>query len=234
MLSVLSVDLNDQNAKLDIVSGNDGARWIDVSANATLLSGLATAKLLGTDDLDLTGNDVDNLLFGNKGLNTLRGEDGDDALFGGAGIDLLFGGQGDDFIVGGEGRDLHWEDPAMLAASSGNADVLNGGSGNDELIGLSGTDLLDGGEGDDILTGGGGRDTFIFNGGQDIITDFALGVDSLSLDAEAIGEPSLTSIDVLSRSEVTSDGLVLTFGIHSLTLFGSIVPEPLLSDVIIV
>jgi Ca2+-binding RTX toxin-like protein len=48
-------------------------------------------------------------------------------------------------------------------------DVLSGGSGNDLLRGGSGNDVLDGGDGNDVLIDGNGEDTFLAGSGDDII-----------------------------------------------------------------
>src|SRR5690606_30810619 len=45
------------------------------------------------------GNDLDNLLVGGGGADTLQGGRGDDTLFGGAGQDVLTGGAGRDTFV---------------------------------------------------------------------------------------------------------------------------------------
>jgi Ca2+-binding RTX toxin-like protein len=70
------------------------------------------------------------------------------------------------------------------------ADVLFGGEGDDSLIGGGGIDILIGGEGIDLLAGGAEADTFLFYnpnnaaisvGAADRISDFSVGVDSVSL-----------------------------------------------------
>ncbi len=216
----LRVDLSEQNAKLDIVTDTSGDLWMALSGSATLIDGISEARLLGVGDLDLTGSNADETLFGNSGQNILRGEGGNDSLFGGVGIDILYGGEGDDRLEGGEGRDANWENPDMLGSTSSNADILHGGAGNDVLIGLSGMDVLDGGAGDDILSGGSGRDTFIFSEGADRITDFALNVDKLSIDATALGLGALTVSDISDYASLSGDDLVLAFGADTLVLEG--------------
>ena len=62
-------------------------------------------KLMGTADLNGTGNGADNLVRGNQGDNTLYGAWGNDLLVGAAGKDLLGGGQGADRLVGGADAD---------------------------------------------------------------------------------------------------------------------------------
>ncbi|MCW7541648.1 hypothetical protein OOT46_28005 [Aquabacterium sp. A7-Y] len=53
----------------------------------------------------ITGNRWNNVLFGLDGHDTLRGDSGDDVLSGGTGNDQLRGEAGDDLLHGGAGRD---------------------------------------------------------------------------------------------------------------------------------
>ena len=53
----------------------------------------------GTNDIDLTGNSLNNYFNGNSGDNVLTGNDGNDRLNGGLGIDTLIGGDGNDTYV---------------------------------------------------------------------------------------------------------------------------------------
>ncbi len=90
-----------------------------------------------------------------------------------------FGGFRDDHIGGTFFKDKIfglWGDDTIYGLFGD--DYLNGGSGNDTLIG---------GRGNDVLVGGKGADTFVFNPaksfeGHDVIKDFKLGEDSISLD----------------------------------------------------
>ena len=112
--------------------------------------------------------------FGSNGNDTLRGGSGSDYLFGFDGSDRLFGGRGMDFLFGGKGDD-----------------TLSGGAGRDYLYGGSGLDSLFGGSGNDFLSGGAGADKFLFDPsnkgeGSDVIADFALGTDKVSLNAADI------------------------------------------------
>src|SRR5690606_26278318 len=70
----------------------------DMSTHADAVENL---KLLGTDNLNVIGNDWDNIITGNKGNNILIGGAGNDTLIGDAGDDVYFINQlgfGGDFI----------------------------------------------------------------------------------------------------------------------------------------
>jgi len=64
-----------------------------------------------------TGNDVDNAIRTDMGVDTLIGNGGDDYLSSGGARDRLWGGRGDDTLTGGFDRD-----------------VLTGGAGNDQFV----------------------------------------------------------------------------------------------------
>lgn len=116
--------------------------------------------LLGTQDINGTGNGLDNVITGNAGDNGIRGQSGHDTLNGAQGDDALLGGAGDDALNGGSGDD-------MLRGGANN-DRLSGDDGDDMLRGGIGRDVLIGGDGDDVLIGGAGRDDMYGNDGSDV------------------------------------------------------------------
>lgn len=81
-----------QNAKVDLVDAHE----ILSSASITLGAGAIDLVLLGIAGLRGTGNDVANIIRGNKGGNTIQGQGGNDFLVGGSGRDVLTGGTGGD------------------------------------------------------------------------------------------------------------------------------------------
>lgn len=82
----------------------------------------------------ISGNELDNILYGDK------------LPVGVGGDDVLEGGEGDDTIYGGAGRDRidGMEDDDRLYGNSGN-DTINGGAGVDRIEGGSGADTMAGG-----------------------------------------------------------------------------------------
>lgn len=85
------------------------------------------AVKLWNEDIDGHGNELDNLLVGNRGNNVLSGGEGNDTFYGGAGNDVLVGGDGGDTYVfqRGDGYDLIRE----FAAASDHPDIVRFGSG---------------------------------------------------------------------------------------------------------
>ena len=157
----------------------------------------AAATIVGTEGDDvLTGTPGPDVMVGLGGADTLRGRDGADKICGGDGADLLSGGEGVDKVDGGAGADdlrlgpnpflwipvpdeppeeccevLEWgfggAGDDVIDAGSGNDDV-GGGEGDDRISAGSGDDTISGDEGDDVLRGGQGGDWLGGGAGNDI------------------------------------------------------------------
>ena len=232
----LKLDTTDGNVKLDMVKVPDGAWSLDLSGSANLGSGIAHARLLGRDNLDLSGSGAANRLTGNKGQNDLSGEDGDDDLRGMDGNDDLAGGWGRDELRGGNGRDYlsgnNQND--SLWGHKGN-DVLNGGKAQDKLWGGDGADRLNGGKGDDIMVGGKGEDRFVFASGKDVIRDFENNIDTIEVDRDVLGGADVTKQDVMDAGRIANGNAIFTFDDgHRLTVEGVTNLDHLSNDLILI
>ncbi len=75
---------------------NEGVDTIAASLSFTLPNNVERLALLGTANINATGNAIDNVLLGNTGANVLTGGAGNDILIGNAGRDALKGGTGAD------------------------------------------------------------------------------------------------------------------------------------------
>lgn len=136
----------------DTLQGGDGrdtasyrtsfdAVFIDLIAK-TAAGGDATGDtLIGIENIEGTinadtiiGNELDNLLIGLSGGDSLHGEVGKDRVDGGSGSDFLSGSAGDDMILGGTGDDL-----------------IDAGTGRDLVVGGSGNDVIYGGPDPDVI-----------------------------------------------------------------------------------
>lgn len=93
-----------------------GLDLVYATISYTLPTAVENLRLLGTANLNGTGNTLNNAIYGNSGANILDGGDGRDLLVGKAGNDTLLGGAGNDRLIGGAG-----------------ADTLTGGPGNDRF-----------------------------------------------------------------------------------------------------
>lgn len=185
-----------------------------------LNGGAGNDTLAGGDGADtLYGGYGNDILVGGSGNDLLFGSFGDDTLLGGAGADRLDGGAGVNTasyagtVVGvnvdltagtGSGGDAQGDTFVNIQnvtgsaagdklVGDGNANVLDGGHGNDTLVGNGGNDMLIAGTGNDILVGGTGDDTFKFDFtgdpefnqtylGNDTIMDWQSGHDHVEFD----------------------------------------------------
>lgn len=206
-----------QNSAENILSGGAGSDVYFVSsgdtvveaANAgtdivrsyitwTLSDNVENGQLLGTGNVNIIGNALNNILTGNAGNNVLNGSAGSDTMTGGAGDDTYYFGVSTDVVVENlnEGIDTIISGITLSLASinnvenltlnganansaTGNAldNVLTGNSAINTLTGGDGNDTLKGAGGADVLWGGTGADTFWFDtatlGSVDVIKDFS-------------------------------------------------------------
>jgi Ca2+-binding RTX toxin-like protein len=167
------VEADEYNARLD----KDGDGVMEYS-------GMLSYNFTGGDHVVLGGTQLNDILTGGRGLDTLWGDGGNDFIDGGDSPDHVFGGDGDDII-----QDRGTEPGAadFLRGDNGN-DVIGGGPGNDLLFGGADKDFIFTGQdfsevfagtGDDFVLGGNGPDVLMGNEGNDWI-EGGEGFDGLS------------------------------------------------------
>ena len=178
------------NAGDEVVEMADGG--IDTVAtnlaSYTLGAHVENVQFFGTRGIGY-GNELDNILRGGAGSDTLFGGDGNDMLVGGIGNDVLNGGAGEDKMDGGTGDDTYRVDDA------GDEVVERPGGGKDGIIttlssyalgahvehlqfigtgdftgqGNARANILTGGAGNDRLSGGDGADRLLGGMGADVL-----------------------------------------------------------------
>lgn len=179
----------------DVIVEVDGGGVAD-EAFATVDYTLADNVEIGrvfrtTQGLSLTGNGLDNVLFGGAGDDTLAGGDGDDRYVVSAGDTVVeFAGDGRDTVFTGGDFTLADNVEALRAygAGGGAGLRLSGNAGANTIVGGSGADRIFGDGDIDLLFGGGGADMFVYTNvaesgrkSYDRIGDFASGVDLIDL-----------------------------------------------------
>jgi Ca2+-binding RTX toxin-like protein len=178
-----------------VENAGEGTDRVFSSASFVLRANVENLTLTGAEDTYGYGNDLDNALTGNAGVNKLFGMAGNDLIDGKAGADRMIGGLGDDrYFVdnyndgvienAGEGIDsvfastnyklganiekLTLSGTADLWAYGNDGDnVVTGNAGANKLYGMSGSDTLNGGGGSDWLEGGAGQDKLTGGTGAD-------------------------------------------------------------------
>lgn len=85
----------------------------------------------------IQGTELRDVIKGGAGGDTINGHDGNDTIFGEKGSDTINGGNGNDFISGGPGDDY------LYAGDDGWLNILNGGTGRDEMWGATFENVID-------------------------------------------------------------------------------------------
>ena len=180
------------------------------SIDYTLAAGVENASITGLG-ATVTGNDLDNVIMGGYGSDTIRSSAGKDTLQGGE--------NGDTYIIDANGLDdtiveLDYGGNDLVKASvsytltafvengvlTGTGDLnLTGNDAYNLLTGNSGNNILDGGLGLDSLVGGAGDDTYIVDQRYDLVvenagegTDTVLASHTYSLAEQAANVENLT------------------------------------------
>ncbi len=199
-----------------VEAAGEGADRIATSISYMLSVGssievLEVVTSSSTDDVSLTGNELDNTIIGNAGDNILRGGAGSDRLLGLNGNDLLIGGEigstDRDEMAGGAGDDTYYvfssADRVVELPGEGLADrvatrvnfALEAGAEVERLeagdssatfaLDLSGSDsgnILTGNAGSNVLNGRAGSDRLIGLGGSDtFVFSNALGTGNIDI-----------------------------------------------------
>ena len=150
-------------------------------------------RLIGTANINATGNGLANTLTGNSGNNVLDGALGADRMIGGAGNDSYSVDNVFDAVVelAGEGIDtvystvsyILWQQSQHIENLTliGTANINATGNGQaNTLIGNSGNNVLDGAVGADTMIGGAGNDTYsVDNVGDRVIELAGEGIDTV-------------------------------------------------------
>lgn len=229
-----------QLADVEHITQADGAAFTINAASAGVYS-LAGMTITGI--ATLSGSSGADILIGSSGDDILNGNAGNDVLHGGAGADTLNGGDGFDTVsyadaTAGVSINLGTESSIWTGDAHGdtfssieqfnltgfddlfigdaNANVVDGGSGDDRLIGGDGNDVLSGGSGNDALWGGAGADTLDGGNGFDYAeygdataaVSIDLTADSSTWTGDAHGDTfiSIEAFDLTSFNDVFQGG----------------------------
>lgn len=194
---------NPETVVIEAAGAGTDTLYVANSGNYTMAANVEDVFIISfTGPVNVIGNSLNNVMYGNAQANRLTGEAGNDILEGAQGADTLLGGVGNDTYsvdntadlvieFANEGIDtvyasVNWTlDDNLENLTLGGSASKGGGNTLDNVIqGNAANNVLNGGSGSDTLTGGAGADKFEFGSaqtGRDTVTDFASGVDLIVL-----------------------------------------------------
>lgn len=216
-----------------IIRENAGAGFdlVSTTVNFTLPDEVENLSGTGSDNIDLTGNDLANEILGTSGNNLIRGGAGDDILYGynptsspsADGNDFLNGGLGADEMRGGQGNDVYLVDNAgdrVFESQAGGDDLVSASvsftihpevsietlaalesAGAVTLSGNAFANSIYGNASNNILVGGGGLDHLAGGRGDDIYY---------------LSSDSITGFEHISESESGGHDTAYAVGDHTL------------------
>ena len=193
---------------------------------AVNVENLTITGALGTENLNGTGNVLDNIIIGNDGNNAINGGAGADAMSGGLGNDtytvdnvgdavteLAGVGSGidtlstalDNFVLSANVENLTMTGLLAVIGSGNELDnIITGNTLANTLFGGDGNDTLNGGTDIDTLVGGNGDDTYVVDTTTDIIVEVA----GLGTGTDTVRSSVTYSLDTANTADV--ENLTLT------------------------
>ena len=172
---------------LVVEEAGDGLDTVFTSVSHTLSANFERLGVNGfttTFAINLTGNGLDNEMWGNDGANTLNGGAGADIMNGFGGNDFFIVDHAGDVVVEQSGNGLdtvftsigytlgnHVERLGVNGFTTTFAINLTGNGLDNEMWGNDGANILDGGAGTDIMNGFGGNDFFIVDHAGDVVVE---------------------------------------------------------------
>ena len=221
--------LNNPEDINDVISDytNSGIDQVNSVFSYTLSTNLENLVLIGTENINGTGNNVANSLIGNSSDNILNGLAGSDVMAGGLGNDTYIVEQTTDtvveekvtgidtvessfnYLLGNNVENLLLTGTAITGTGNELNNYIIGNSSNNNLVGNVGLDTLDGGLGNDTMEGGIGNDVYIVDSLQDVVTETSTTTSEIDLVKSSVSQTlgnNLENLELLGIDNLTGTG----------------------------
>ena len=138
-----------------VETAGEGSDLVRAYTSYTLAAGvsietMSTKNSANTTAIDLTGNELNQKMIANEGVNVLDGGGGNDRIQGLGGNDTLIGGDGADQLTGGTGNDIFRFNDASESTGAARDIILDFASG--DSIDLANIDANSGAADDQAFT----------------------------------------------------------------------------------
>ena len=167
------------NILADLGSGST----IESSTSYTLKPGEENLILTGFDDINGTGNGLDNIITGNDANNIINGKGGGDSMIGFDGDDIYYVNNAKDKVVEFEDQGVDTVRASINESLSANVEKLEllgnkainatGNGLNNKITGNNAKNVIDGKGGADRMNGKGDDDTYYVNNKNDTVIEVA-------------------------------------------------------------
>ncbi len=221
--------LNNPEDVNDVINetANNGTDVVQSIFSFTLKTNLENLVLIGTENINGTGNSDSNVLIGNSADNILDGLAGSDVMAGGLGNDIyIVDSTSDtvveekvtgtdtvqssvDYLLGNNVENLLLTGTAIAGTGNGLNNYLIGNQLNNILSGDAGNDTLDGGLGNDSLIGGTGGDIYVVDSLQDRVTETSTSSSEIDLVKSSVSYTlgsNLENLELLGTDNLTGTG----------------------------
>jgi Ca2+-binding RTX toxin-like protein len=207
----------DNTGDVVIEKYNEGLDSIQSNFSYVLANSLENLLLLGTGNINATGNAANNVITGNAGNNILDGKSGNDTLAGKAGDDIYWVNSKDDTVseVANGGMDTVNSSVAFTLGVNienltlvGETDINGTGNIlNNHLIGNSGANSLDGKTGVDTLEGGASDDTYTVDNTVDVVVEINdVGIDTVNSSVTYALSDYVENLTLLTTKAINGTG----------------------------
>ena len=228
-----------EHEKIIEFSSDGGTDTVYSPISWILENNVENLRLIGTNNIDGTGNSSGNNIFGNAGNNVLDGKGGFDVLAGGDGDDTYYLGALGPFWNTITENPNEGEDTVYIPSNLGphsytlTANVEHGlvsGGTNFDLVGNALANRLTGNAADNVLTGGAGDDTLTGGIGDDTL-DGGDGVDTVFLpgalaDYAIVHNPDGSTTVTDLWNSFLSQGVDTLIDVEKLSIGGVIYSNP--------